>query len=77
MQIDPFTYERLSSNFISMRGDTTTSPSTYRRAILLPTLETSLSFTAERETLSKPHSLARRGLEICMQISRNDVAAKN
>lgn len=67
MQIDPSTYERLSSNFTSMRRDTTTSPSTYRRPILLPTLETSLSFTAERETLPKPHSPARRGLEICMQ----------
>jgi hypothetical protein len=43
-------------------------PSKYRRAISLPTLETSLSFTAERKTMQSPVLAANWGLEIRMQL---------
>jgi hypothetical protein len=50
------------------RKNSTSGPSKYRRAISLPTLKTSLSFTADRQTLQNYVLAANWDLEIRMQL---------
>ncbi len=69
--------DRITWIFTSIRKVGTLGPSKYRRAISLPTLETSLSFTVARKTLVKAGCQRRGGFGDRNAIGGGNVGTEN